>query len=76
MFEGLLLVDLPFAQTLRMVHRRPERRRTKGRDQRAGNTYIHHAIFPQVRFTNDDVGTYIYSSQYFSVYNLKSVFEL
>lgn len=41
-----------------MVHRRAARRREKRRDQRPGDTHIHHTIFPQIRFANHHVGKY------------------
>jgi len=36
-------------QVLRVVHRRTARRGTQGRDERAGDAHLHHAVLPQVR---------------------------
>jgi hypothetical protein len=54
--SGVFLVDMSLAQALRVVHRRVARRREERCDERPRDPHLHHAIFPQVRFENDDVG--------------------
>ena len=53
---GVLPVDLPVAQELRVVHRRPQRRGEEGCDPGAGDAHLHHPVLPQVRLENNYAG--------------------
>ena len=57
--KGLLFVDLPFTPLLWVVYWRTSRRRAQGCYQCLRNAYFHHAVFPQVRSTDNYVGKFI-----------------
>jgi hypothetical protein len=56
---GLLSLDHSDAADVRVVHGRLARRRGEGRDERARNAHLHHAVLPQVRPSDYNAGKFI-----------------